>query len=186
MTLCDLLLKNDNYHSVSGGGIGTDKEWRHRYCSAFYDKHFLDYKDKELNLLEIGTGHGGSLFLWHDYFSKANITGIDVNNYTDPKINRLSRAKTIITNAYSLEVASNLPDFDIVIDDGPHTFDTHIQFLRLYLPKVKAGGVLVIEDIPDINWPKKYEEYCTGYKHLTIDTREETGLHDNIMFVVWK
>jgi cephalosporin hydroxylase len=186
MTLVELLKLNNEYHSQSGNNIGTDKEFRHKYCSTYYDKILPKYKDKEITLLEIGTGHGGSLILWNDYFSKGKIYGVDVTDMTSPAIKKYDRIQTLIGNGYSKNFAETLPDFDIAIDDGPHTIDSFISFIDLYLPKVKTGGLLVIEDIPHIYDVDKLIPKIGDLKYEVIDTREETGLHDNISFIVYK
>jgi cephalosporin hydroxylase len=186
MTLVELLKLNNEYHSQSGSGIGTDKEFRHKYCSDYYDRLLPCYKDKEITLLEIGTGHGGSLILWNDYFPNATIYGVDVSNMVDPAIKQYGRINTLIGNAYDKSFADTLPDFDVAIDDGPHTLDSFISFLNLYLPKVKDSGLLVIEDIPHINMIESLIPKIGDLKYEVIDTREQTGLHDNISFIVYK
>jgi cephalosporin hydroxylase len=186
MTLVELLKINDEYHSQSGNNIGTDKEFRHRYCSDYYDRILPCYRDNEIALLEIGTGHGGSLILWNDYFPKATIYGVDVGDMTSPAIKQYTRINTLIGDAYNKSFTDTLPDFDIVIDDGPHSLNSFISFLDLYLPKVKDGGLLVIEDIPDINHIQSLIPKIGDLKYEVIDTREQTGLHDNISFIVYK
>lgn len=187
VTLMELLEKNDHYHAMCGRNVGTDKEWRHKYISTFYEEHFAKYKDKEINLLEIGTGHGGGLLLWNDYFEKGNIYGVDVNDYTNPEfIKAQPRIKTFLKNGYSTDFAATLPDFDIVIDDGPHTLTSFVECIEVYLSKVKPGGMLVIEDIPDLGYTKALISKTQGHKHTVVDTREISGLSDNIMFVIWK
>ena len=43
-----------------------------------YESFFKDYKDKNINILEIGVDNGDSLRVWREYFSKAKICGIDI------------------------------------------------------------------------------------------------------------
>ena len=43
-----------------------------------YDVFFKQYQNKNINILEIGVDNGDSLRLWREYFSKANICGIDI------------------------------------------------------------------------------------------------------------
>lgn len=186
MNLLELLEHNDQYHSKSGRGVGTDKEWRHKYVSTFYNERFEKYKDQPVNLLEVGTGHGGSLIMWSDYFEHGSIFGVDVNDYTDPIIKTYPRIKTSLRDGYTREFADSLPGLDIAIDDGPHTLPSFIKFIDIYLPKVKKDGVLIIEDIPDIEYTKTLAEKVPGYNYEILDTREIANLFDNIMFVVWK
>jgi hypothetical protein len=37
--------------------------------------------------------------------------------------------------------------FDIIIDDGDHTFESNFSFLVNSIHKLKTGGIFVIEDI---------------------------------------
>ena len=111
---------------------------------------------------------------------------MDVNDYTDPIIKSYPRIKTSLCNAYDKKIVDELPGFDIIIDDGPHTFDSHTACLELYLPKIKKDGMLVIEDIPDITWTEEYKKLVLEYHHMVVDTRHVANLDDNIMFIVWK
>jgi hypothetical protein len=63
--------------------------------------------------------------------------------------------------------------FDIIIDDGPHTFETQSYFLTNYLPLLKKDGVLILEDIIDLNWTPKLLELVddTKYKVTVVDMR---------------
>ena len=36
-----------------------------------YESFFKDYKDKNINILEIGVDNGDSLRVWREYFTKA-------------------------------------------------------------------------------------------------------------------
>lgn len=186
MKLIELLKKNKNYASRCSKGHGTDKEEGHYYASSFYDEYFLEYKNNNINLLEIGVQFGGSLYLWNDYFENGSIYGIDVSDLTDDVINSYCRIKRIIGDAYDANLAKSLPDFDIVIDDGPHQLDSFIKCIDIYLPKVKNGGMLVIEDISDINHIEELKKHSKDFKTIIVDTREKYHRPDNLMFVIKK
>ena len=55
----------------------TDKQILHGYLDI-YDLLFLKLRDKDINFMEIGVLDGDSLQLWHRYFSKAIIYGLDI------------------------------------------------------------------------------------------------------------
>lgn len=186
MTLVELLQKNNNYAELSPGFI-TDKEYRHRYCSQIYDELFAPYKDKQIAFLEIGIANGGSLYMWHDYFTNSLIRGVDKDKlYNHELMLKYPRIQPCIANAYSQEFVDSLPELDIVIDDGPHTVESWYDFLRLYIPKVKKGGVLVIEDIHLLEVLPKFKELVGDLKWAFYDLRGQTGCYDNLVFVVWK
>ena len=120
------------------------------YINDFYDPLFSPRKDTTYDILEIGVQSGGSIRLWRDYFTNASITGIDP--CADfPEENRTSFFKL---DAYTQSTIDLFQDssFDIIIDDGPHTFESMVYFLQNYLAKVKSGGILVLEDIIHLSW----------------------------------
>ena len=76
--------------------------------------------------------------------------------------------------------------FDIIIDDGPHTLESHLCFLDLYLPKLNSGGVAIIEDIDNIKWLEFYKKYIPdGYTYESIDTDRKVE-YNNLLFVIRK
>jgi len=136
---------------------GTDKGDYKSYVDKFYEKEFIKLTLKDhIRILEIGVRHGASVVLWSEYFKCVEITGID--NNVDSSINSdlpvnerwLSRDNfTLISeDAYLSETARKLVgDFDIIIDDGPHTLTSQLIAVDLYLNKLSKNGVMVIEDI---------------------------------------
>lgn len=172
--------------------LDTDKEYpNHGYISKCYSKLFAEYQNKPINFLEIGLGSGGSLLLWNDYFNNAKIYGIDSG--TDKRfaecINNLKmfpNINLIQCDAYDSRLNDMLPNFDIIIDDGPHTKDSHLKCLDLYLPKLNPGGILIIEDIDDIEWIEDYKaKIPEGFTHSTIDT-DRSLEYNNLLFLVKK
>lgn len=54
-------------------------KWNHYF--DIYERYFSKYIGKEVNILEIGISHGGSLQLWKKYFGdKVNVYAIDINS----------------------------------------------------------------------------------------------------------
>ena len=90
--------------------FGTDKEFNHKYCTAFYDKEFAKYKDEPIRLLEIGVHRGGGLAVFNEYFSDADIYGVDPYDFGAKRnCEQWPRIKVIYENAYTKEFASKLP-----------------------------------------------------------------------------
>lgn len=151
-TLLDLFEKYNNYNDVE---YPSDKNSYHSYIEDVYEENFTPYRNKKIKLLEIGIAHSGSIRLWNEYFTNGEIYGIDdfscgedYKRKSEDLINgKIPNIKIICNNAYSHEIALNLPKFDIIIDDGPHTLDTQLKFIELYLPKLKSTGIMFIEDI---------------------------------------
>lgn len=179
-TMENLIELCKNYH--------TDKDTVHSYITNFYDKNFEKYKDTAKTVLEIGIDVGGSCRLWKKYFCNAEIYAIDVRVQDDNlKILQQENIKVFIENAYTQEMADKIPELDIAIDDGPHTLYSMTEFIRLYLPKIKSGGILIVEDIQDPNWfedlkrmvPEEYQNYIEF-----VDTRHLKNRYDDVLFVV--
>lgn len=172
--------------------LDTDKEYpAHGYISRFYTFEFKKYRNKQINFLEIGCASGGSLLLWSDYFLHATIYGVDTGQ--DGRFKKCltstagnNRIKLYQANGYNPDLVNALPNFDIIIDDGPHTKESHLQFLDLYVRKLNKGGVLIIEDVEDINYGKEYCQKLTPdfeYATLDINTKKE---YNSILFVARK
>ena len=181
MTLIEIINQNDYIIKH-----GTDKEAKHKYCSAFYDNAFFDLKDKKLNILEIGIQNGSSLVLWNEYFKNSIIYGIDNTNFIKDRLDAYPRIKTIIQDAYKKELTSNLPLFDIIIDDGPHTLESQIKFINNYFKKLNKNGKLFIEDVDgkhNLNELRKEASKFTS-NITSIDFRSKTNTEDSIMLMI--
>ncbi len=144
----------------------TDKGSIHNFLSI-YEELFCSFRYKEINIFEVGYQNGASCKLWNDYFPKAKIKSIDICHWTPSVIELVTRIKFNIINYYippgdrvSLELmdvkditAEYFSDFppDIAIDDGSHYIQEQIHFIKIIYPILKEGGLLIIEDIQDIN-----------------------------------
>lgn len=119
------------------------------YIDEFYEDLFSPIRHSVTNLLEIGIKNGGSMLLWKEYFSNATVTGIDIHS-TDNLKNK-ERIIQIIEDAYSKSTVSKFEEnfFDVIIDDGPHTTESQIFFLKEYFKLLKPGGIMILEDIID-------------------------------------
>lgn len=65
-------------------------KWIHYF--DIYERLFEKFIGKEINILEIGVSHGGSLQMWKEYFGdKATIFGLDIDplckSFEEEKIN---------------------------------------------------------------------------------------------------
>ena len=179
----------------------TDKGTQHCYLGVY---EYLFYKKKKTasTIIEVGIGcffekNGGSLKLWKDFFENAQIYGIDILS-KERVINDLVVNPRVIlhceSNAYSKDfVNKNFTTknikADVIIDDGAHTYESMVTYLDLYLPLLKEDGILVIEDVQDINWieglincvPEHLKQYVE-----VIDLRHMKNRYDDILFVVNK
>jgi len=122
-----------------------------------YDRHFADFRDQSINILEIGVLKGGSMRLWEKYFPNANIYGIDIDE--ECKQYESDRTKIFIGDqgdvSFLRNVKAKIPRIDIIIDDGSHRAkDQKITFEEMYY-HLRMPGVYLIEDIEMNYWKNK-------------------------------
>jgi hypothetical protein len=179
----------------------TDKNTTHSYLEL-YQKLLVDKKESAKNILEIGIGdggqgitNGGSIKLWHDFFTNAIIYGLDIqhiNNIWDGIKNNNRIVLYTSIDAYSKEfVSSEFIEkgikFDMMLDDGPHTLESMKAFIELYSPLLSDNGLLIIEDIQHPTWI--YELYKVVPHHLkqfvsAYDLRSNKNRYDDIVMTI--
>lgn len=143
----------DLYKSTNNS---SDKERTHTYISNFYNEKFKSFKNKEIKILEIGVLQGHSLKLWEQYFKKAEIYGVDIQNIIEHKYEQ--NVNFFLENAYNINFINKLKNqfgqFDIIIDDGPHTIETQLFFLTNYPTLLKEKeSIIILEDV----YPQAFE-----------------------------
>jgi cephalosporin hydroxylase len=162
----------------------TDKNCLHSYVDNVYEEIFEEYRYSADKLLEIGVENGGSMLMWREYFIKASITGIDIKPC--PQVENRDRIEFINKDAYNIELVDQLPDnFDIIIDDGPHTLESMTFVIKEYINKIKENGILVIEDIQDFNWTNILRRKIpNNFKVEVKDLRKFRNRYDDILMTI--
>ena len=129
---------------------GSDKSVRHRY-TAMYHHLLKDFRHEPWRIFELGLYRGGSLRGWKEYFSNASVFGCDYDEARLFQEERIATFPCDINSAASISSLWARPQlhepFDLIIEDGPHSFDTNVLFLQKSLEKLKLGGIYVTEDI---------------------------------------
>jgi hypothetical protein len=119
-----------------------------------YDKYFKNYKNKEINILEIGVDKGKSLELWRNYFTKAKICGIDIAEMNF-KIDGVELITADQTNLKSLkEICEKYKSFDIIIDDGSHVSKHIIASFSFLFDYLSDDGLYAVEDLQTSYFPR--------------------------------
>lgn len=159
----------------------------HCYVEQIYDKHFSKRRDSARAVLEIGTYYGGSAAAWNEYFASAKVFTADVN-YCE-NLRGTPQIIQLIGDAYEQSFIDSLQNdhFDVIIDDGSHEFDHMNIFVREYVAKLSSTGVIVVEDISDIEWASKlFEAIPEDLRKLSTiyDLREVNGRYDDIAIVI--
>jgi hypothetical protein len=58
--------------------------------------------------------------------------------------------------------------FNIIVDDGVHTYTSFEFLIKNYYSKLKVGGIMVIEDIINLSWVPELKSIAnqTGYNDV--------------------
>lgn len=187
-TLQEILDENPNWAGFHPA-VGTDKGLTHSYIDGFYEPYLARYREKKIKLLEVGVMTGKNMLLWDRYFVKhKGIWGVDVTDvYVDKELRGKERLHVEVGDAYTEEMAGRLPDFDIIIDDGPHTLESQVKFINIYMKKLKPGGIMVVEDVQDPQWFEALQGAVTDEQKIfwkRIDLRSVKGRYDDLMFCI--
>lgn len=145
---------------------GTDKcpQIKHTY-TPFYFELLKDQRESIKKVLEIGVGDnksmkhvvklkgsylpGASLYMWRDFFPKAQIYGADFLPevlFEDERIKTYLCDETKLADLLHL-IKSTGADIDLFIDDGSHRFEDQIFTAQTLMPLLKKDVTYIIEDV---------------------------------------
>lgn len=174
----------------------TDKNTIHSYL-PLYQKLLLSKKETAKNVLEVGIYNGGSIKLWSDFFTNANVYGLDIMNINNVWEGIKNNERIILytsTDAYNNDffithfLDKNIK-FDFMLDDGPHSLESMKQFIKLYSQIMTDDGILIIEDVQSWDWihilknevPENLQKFIKVY-----DLRKIKNRYDDIVFTIDK
>ena len=201
--LCEIMGRNK-----SDKGHSNIRDSWHNYTTVYYSI-FNEMRDKKLRIFELGLGTnnvnlesnmgadgrpGASLYGWAEFFPNAAVFGADIDRDILFNTERISTFYCDQTNPEEIKEMWNNPaleePFDIIIEDGLHTFEANVCFFENSIHKIESG-YYVIEDILTsdlekfrnkiVEWEKVYK--CT-FTLLTIPSHRNKV--DNNLLVVQK
>jgi len=167
------ILSTEYYHTTTDlcyimKKFGSDKGLGYHNYTTLYHVLFSKYREQSIQLLEVGLGTnnpnipsnmgvngkpGASLKGWEEYFthSQSVIVGLDIDKDILFQTDKIKTFYCDQTNPESITtIWENLPmisEFDIIIDDGLHTYQAGLTFLEHSMHKLKKGGIYIIEDL---------------------------------------
>jgi len=203
--LCEIMGR----HGSDKGSIDIINSW-HNY-TTFYYSIFKDLCNKELRIFELGLGTnnpnipsnmgpnarpGASLYGWSEFFPEAQIYGADIDTeilFNTDKINTFYCDQTKPDAIKELWNEPKLQDnFDIIIEDGLHTYEANVCFFENSIHKLKQNGYFIIEDIANREeylFENKIKEWESQYKDCLftlLKIPSSCNPHDNTLLVVVK
>ena len=121
-------------------------------CNTYfqvYEELLSKYINKDITFVEIGILHGGSLYMWKEYFgSKARIIGIDLH----PNAKKLEEDgfEIFIGSQSNIDFWKNffskVGNIDILLDDGGHENHQQIITMSEAIPHGNDDGIIITED----------------------------------------
>jgi hypothetical protein len=198
----------DRYGSDKGSLMksGHVYSWPpHTFCD-YYERIFGHCRLHVRSVFECGLGTnnpelrssmgeggrpGASLRVWRDYFPNAEIFGADIDRTILFSDERIATAYVDQMEPRSIrEMWAQCPhgQFDLMIDDGLHTFEAAATLFENSIHKLGAGGVYVIEDVaPQVIFPLR--RFLNERRHafdIVTMARPPAALGDNSLVVVRK
>ena len=196
--LCQKYKTDKGYSNESTKEVLTN----HSYY-LFYNDFFLKKRNEISLLFELGIGSsnmniksnmrgynkpGNSLRVFKEFFPNAHIYGGDIDKnilFTEKRI------KTFYVDSLNQQAIGNLwksikiDKFDIIIDDGLHTYESNINFFLHSYKKLKSQGYYIIEDIHYKNLNKTinfFEKY--NYKLIVFENSKFFKKDSHIIVII--
>ena len=158
--------------------------------SNFYEQKIEKFKNRKINILEIGSYAGASAAAFVKYLPKSNIFCFDINisnfKYKSKKIHvfgiDIKNQKKTIKTLNRIVDQFKIKEFDIIIDDGSHNLSDILIALKFFFKYLKNKGLYVIEDFKHPN----YYQHNKNINHILIDeffkNLERKNTFDSILF----
>ena len=130
----------------------------HNY-THFYNLLLSPYRNNPITIFEMGVGvpsvmgsWAGSLKGWEEYFPNGTIFSADFDRghlYNSKRIKSFYVDQENESSIIDLWKNNEMIDiqFDLMIDDGPHTYTSNYNFYTNSINKLKSNGIYIVEDI---------------------------------------
>ena len=187
--------------------IKKDKpyNWKPHSYGAFYYNLFNHCKNEIKLIFECGIGTnntnlpfnmtsrgkpGASLRAWKDFFINSTVYGADIDKDI---LFEEDRIKTFYVNQLDensikklwLNICKN--NFDIILDDGMHTFEAAMTLFLNSFDKLRKNGIYIIEDI-NITYINKLAETLSEYNPeiILLNDFNNSKKHSNNIILIRK
>ena len=141
----------------------------HGYEDA-YQENLKDIKNRNIDILEIGSAKGNGVASLYFYFPNSNLIAIDNNPFRIQYKSR--RLRSIYTDISSKKIMQNLSKhlnqkFDLIIEDCSHKLIDQIICFAENFKNLKRGGLYVVEDL---NFPEIHEKFNPTNETINLKT----------------
>lgn len=203
--LCEIMGRNK-----SDKGQENIMKAKHNY-TTLYHHLFQKRRYETLRIFELGIGTnniykqsnmgpdgrpGASLYGWAEYFPFSPIFGADIDDEILFQNHRIKTFYCDQTNSESIQklwLEDPLKEgFDIIIEDGLHTFNANVCFFENTIHKLNGNGYFIIEDIVEPEkhlFEKKIAEWKLNYPNCTfclLTIPSQVNSYDNTLLIIHK
>ncbi len=129
------------------------KSSKHAVYWEIYRHVFSGFNlEEKVNIFEIGVDKGDGMLQFKELFPNCNICGMDIREDTpNSPVGNVWIGSQTNTELLS-EIHKVEGPFDIIIDDGSHMNEHQILTFEHLFPKLKPGGLYIVEDIHTSYW----------------------------------
>jgi lipopolysaccharide biosynthesis glycosyltransferase/predicted O-methyltransferase YrrM len=176
-------------HGSDKGSVNITTSW-HNYTTLYYAL-LKDRRESIRRVFELGLGTtdltipnnmgvngkpGASLRGWAEFFPHAEVFGADIDKrilFTEDRIKTYycdQLDPSAICSMWQLEDLQE--SFDLIIEDGLHTYEANVCFFENSIHMLKAGGLYIIEDIHNrdtYKLNKKIQEWKIQHRDLMFE-----------------
>ena len=141
----------------------------HGYAKI-YEKYLQEHKEKNLNIIELGSFYGNASAAFYFYFKNSRIYSADIN--PDMYLYRSKRLINFFTDTSSRSsiernILKKNIQFDLIIEDASHMLKDQIISLFVLFKNLKSGGFFIVEEI---DFPEKREDMRVGQEFPDLKT----------------
>jgi len=146
------------------------------YNIQYYDKLFSPMRYDYIKLLKLGINTGRLLAMLSEYFQNCEFHCVDINlrlyNENIKKFEKLGAFRNDDVHIYEYDITKNnfktfitqMPLFDIIIDESFHKDKVRYENFLLLFPLLKKNGYYIIEEIgKPLNFIKKFSNIIAGF-----------------------
>lgn len=195
---------------------GTDKgqlvrgdrthNWHAHTYADYLERTFRHCRHHIRNVFECGMGTnnpalvssmgsggrpGASLRVWRDYFPNAQIVGVDIDGEILFQEDRIRTFQCDQTDPAAIKAVMDQlgeVEFDLMIDDGLHTFAGGVCLLENAIHKLRPEGLYIIEDVNILdlfNFMIYFKDKPWDVEFVNL-YRKDIPLADNSLIVIRK
>jgi hypothetical protein len=188
---CALSELCDKYGSDKGetGRHSHPYNWPSHMYANFYARVFRNYRRHVKSVFECGIGTnnpflessmgatgrpGASLRIWREYFQNAQIIGADIDRdilFEEERIKTYHVDQMDPSSICALWNNVGRTEFDIMIDDGLHTFEAGKCLFENSIRHLSEEGIYIIEDVDNSDLLKfidYFSEKCYDVDYVNL------------------